>query len=267
MTHPLREHGLDDFATRSFRNIADQDYIAARLAFRARLLPQFLWSSQQALEKYLKAILLFNRIKAPKVKHSLGRALDRCREADFDIELSESSQKFVSFIDESGERARYLDFAYYVETGHLQALDLCVWEVRRYCVKRLRIPRGGDDRPEIMEGYVEARVKASKERPHHTYAIRDGLLEAIIKTQAHPSRPPLIWQNLYFGARVRKSVRHPMFFRSENPTLVLHAPHLLDEVRKFVYLPRLVVEAYREHIKYLNELRNAPKGDSGGNEL
>jgi HEPN domain-containing protein len=55
---------LKDFAFRSFFEIADGDYIAARTLYRAKLLPQFLSASQQALEKYLKYILLLNRIHA-----------------------------------------------------------------------------------------------------------------------------------------------------------------------------------------------------------
>jgi hypothetical protein len=42
---------LNDFATRCFRDVADGGYIAARLAYRAQLFSQFLWSSQQAIEK------------------------------------------------------------------------------------------------------------------------------------------------------------------------------------------------------------------------
>jgi hypothetical protein len=42
---------LNDFAIRSFRDVADGDYIVARMAHRATLVPQFLWSSLQAIEK------------------------------------------------------------------------------------------------------------------------------------------------------------------------------------------------------------------------
>jgi hypothetical protein len=55
---------LNSFATRSFPDIADQDYISARLSYRSNLVPQFHWQSLQALEKYFKAIFLYNRIKA-----------------------------------------------------------------------------------------------------------------------------------------------------------------------------------------------------------
>jgi hypothetical protein len=47
---------VNDFAIRSFRDTADCDYISARMAFRARLIPQFLWSGLQAIEKYFTKI-------------------------------------------------------------------------------------------------------------------------------------------------------------------------------------------------------------------
>jgi len=72
-----RDALVNDFALRSFRDMADGDYIAARMACRAALLPQFLWASQQAVEKYLKCILLLNRIDAREAYHDLGKALDR----------------------------------------------------------------------------------------------------------------------------------------------------------------------------------------------
>lgn len=55
---------LNTFAKDVFRKQADCDYVAARSNYRLRLREQFLWSSLQAIEKYLKAILLFNGISA-----------------------------------------------------------------------------------------------------------------------------------------------------------------------------------------------------------
>ncbi|HCT5171431.1 TPA: HEPN domain-containing protein, partial [Enterobacter cloacae] len=53
---------LNDAARRSFRDMADQDYLSARLCYKHKLNFQFLWLSQQAVEKYIKAILLYNRV-------------------------------------------------------------------------------------------------------------------------------------------------------------------------------------------------------------
>ena len=59
---------LNNIATRSFRDVADQDYIAARLCYRSNLMVQFVWMAEQAIEKYLKAILVppENVICAPR---------------------------------------------------------------------------------------------------------------------------------------------------------------------------------------------------------
>jgi len=58
-----------DFATRSFRDLADQDYITARIAYRKEFEQQFRWCALQALEKYLKAILIFNSVSAKGLGH------------------------------------------------------------------------------------------------------------------------------------------------------------------------------------------------------
>src|SRR5689334_14326600 len=93
---------LNNFATRCFRDVADLDYISARLAYRAGLFAQFHWASLQALEKYFKAILLLNRIHAKKVKHDLGRALEVCAGLPFKLSLSASTRKFIEHIDRVG---------------------------------------------------------------------------------------------------------------------------------------------------------------------
>ena len=124
------DRSINSFATQSFRNQADRDYIAARLACRAELFPQFLWSSQQAIEKYLKAILLYNRIEAKNVKHDISAAMSLTNKLPFAIELSERSQKLVEHIAVCGEY-RYIDIPYHVEGYLLIDLDLAVWEIRR----------------------------------------------------------------------------------------------------------------------------------------
>jgi len=62
---------VNNFALRSLREIADKDYVHAELAYKSKLVPQFLWSSLHALEKYVKCILVLNRIDATRVKHEV----------------------------------------------------------------------------------------------------------------------------------------------------------------------------------------------------
>lgn len=79
---------INDFAIRSFRDTADGDYIAARMAFRAALLQQFFWSSLQAVGKYIQCILLLNRIPAQTMRHNLRYGLDKINnEGKFKLRL------------------------------------------------------------------------------------------------------------------------------------------------------------------------------------
>jgi hypothetical protein len=103
---------INDFAIRSFRTTADRDYIHARLAYRAELLPQFLWSSLHALEKYPKCILLLNRIDGRGIKHEITPALKRIAEqGKFKVKLSNQSESFIKDL-ESGARFRYCEVSW-----------------------------------------------------------------------------------------------------------------------------------------------------------
>ena len=63
---------------------------------------------------------------------------------------------------------------------------------------------------------------------------------------ANPARGPLLWHNAFFGARSRRRVRVEKWFTATNAPLYLY-PEILDEVLKYVYLPRTVVHGYRSH--------------------
>lgn len=70
---------INNFARISFLNIADYDYISARTLFRNGLFDQFLTLSSQAIEKYLKTILLYNRVKNNKSSHNLIYLFKKCK--------------------------------------------------------------------------------------------------------------------------------------------------------------------------------------------
>jgi HEPN domain-containing protein len=91
---------LDDFAIRSFRDMADNDYVLARMAIRAELGPQFLWSSLQAIEKYLKAILFINRVPSTKSTHSVSDLLAKVQGIKkLRFSCSSATRSFVEYLD------------------------------------------------------------------------------------------------------------------------------------------------------------------------
>lgn len=238
---------VNDFATRSFRDTGDGDYIAARLAFRSQLVPQFLWSSLQAIEKYLKCMLVLNRIKAER-GHSLEDILGIFdKNKKFELRLSKDAKKFLVYLDTYG-RHRYYETPYYIRGHELLLLDKTVWEIRRYA-------RGMDysihslsgEIVEMLEHEIAANVSAESKPPHRFYII-GGRLESIIENPKHPSREPLLWQNAFYGKRSRKTVTLPGRGEAGNSPLWLH-PEILDEVLKYVWLPKDVKDAYRNQGK------------------
>lgn len=237
---------VNSFATQSFRDQADRDYIAARLACRYELFPQFLWAAHQAIEKYLKAILLYNRVKAAEVGHDLALALSLAETLPFQIELSSRSRKFIAHLAEVGE-FRYIDIPFHVYGHILIDLDLAVWEIRRYC-QVLNV--FGKVLPTNEQQLLDAAwsdLAASKTEPRHKFRLQNGLLEKFLEEKKHPSRSALLWHNPCFGVRKRAMVRAKSHLNAQNPLLYLY-PEMLDELVKYVFIPKKLVTSYRQHL-------------------
>lgn len=243
------EAHLNDFATRSFRDMADQDYIVARAAYRAQMYPQFHWSGLQAIEKYLKAILLYNRIAQPRrgLGHSLTRALELAKKLPFDLSLSEPSLEIIRHLDMFG-RHRYLDFSYHLRDRELLKLDKAVWEIRLYCRVINGVARAvSDEEIYMLPGFLKA-IEQAKQDPSRKLGIPGGLLETILAKKVHPARPQLVWKNMFFNCHNRKTTRWRNRFHAVNAPLVLK-PDLLEAVREYVWLPNEVIEAYQQELE------------------
>lgn len=76
----LEKAYLNEYA-KTLRDSADRDYISARAMYKLEIDDKFFWHVQQALEKYLKAILLFNEIKVKKQGHDLVKLYNRMIES------------------------------------------------------------------------------------------------------------------------------------------------------------------------------------------
>lgn len=222
---------INDFAIRCFRDQGDADYIAARMAFRAALAMPSLWSSQQTIEKYLKCILLLNRIPGAKVKHDLSTALSLIESAAISLDLSHATLSFIQHIDAFG-RFRYLEVSRIAYGGNIINLDRAVWELRRYCTL--------SDGPKLL--------KLSNGALPPRYRIEGGFLEQVTDDPENVARKPLLANNGFLGKRRRRRVRVRKWFSAENAPLYLN-PQILDEILKYVYLPKDLICAYRSHKK------------------
>lgn len=236
---------VNTFAIRSFRDTGDLDYIAARLSNRSNLVPPFLWQSLQSVEKYLKCILVLNRVRAPR-SHDLSELLNAVDGGcPFTMRLSDTTRQFIEYLDTHG-RFRYFETPYYTIGDELTRLDRTVWEVRRYAQvlnTSVRPTRSGR-RISLLEPLL-ANLERAEQEPPQDFTIHGGLLEKFIRKRDHPSRAGLIWNNLFYGSGRRKTIRKRTWSVSANSPLAMD-PGILDEVLKYVYLPKDVVRAYRE---------------------
>jgi HEPN domain-containing protein len=229
---------LNEFATRVFRNEADKDYIVARIAYRFAFDQQFLWSAEQAVEKYLKAILLYNATSAKRIRHSLRKALNRIRSIqNFDLRLPQHVTDFVEYLDDYGPD-RYLEFPSHVPMHSLLELDRAAWFIRRYCYYM-----GGEIKK--ADGTVVDRRTAHLARLNALTVDDDprqcrivgGYLENVLARKL-PSAPYLVWKNFFFGRVFRKRIPNFRLRGSAiNPPQDMHE-EWLEILEQFVDFPR-----------------------------
>lgn len=226
---------LHDVAKRSFRDIADQDYLTARLCFKNNLTFQFLWMAQQAIEKYIKCILLYNKVPVKSVRHDLNKGLELIRSIPYmELDLCEKSIDFINYINEQGPN-RYFQNVMYTRGLELITLDRTVWELRRYCrlVNYEIEPRKGE---KINMTDIELRsIKNARIIPAHKHRIIGGYLEKRLKDNKYKQGDLLTWKNFYFGKKVKKKIVIARSMQWSSPTQHLH-PESLQFLGKFIQL-------------------------------
>lgn len=237
---------LNDFARRSFRDEADHDYIAARMAYRAGLLSQALWSSLQAIEKYLKYILLVNRVLKPKERlgHNIVAARDLIHSSttlkiNF---VNPRCEQYFQLVNDVGAN-RYLEVSQYSMQDHLHLLDTAVWSIRRFCtVLQYALPDGKTALPFELQ-----KINYAETRPHHEFYLQGGKLEKIAKDIENDFlKQGLLWQNMEYDDP--KNWPNTFEYRTNftNAPLWLH-PEIIDDVINYVFIPSELIKDYRKH--------------------
>lgn len=231
---------LNDFANRSFRDVADQDYIAARLSYRANLREPFLWSSLQAFEKYFKAILLYNRVSSKNIGHNINKALKRVEEInDLHFTIPDTAKEFIKYLNDYGSN-RYLEHSTHLKSNALLEHDHAIWHVRKYCFyMRGEIKRSNGTAYDLLPSNIQKISLPEYNKYPYKYKLRGGFLEEVIKKNKEPAQY-LIWHNFYYGRNNKKKIKnHRNHMSSMNPTLMLH-PELIDELSQLVHFSKEV---------------------------
>ncbi len=220
---PSNHAKINDYITRSFRDVADEDYLAARALYRVGLDLQFLWSALQAVEKYLKAILLYNGIGIKDLRHDLSLALGRVRSIkDLCFEIPGDVAQFVQRLGAQGIN-RYFEKPINTDQLGLLELDKTVWHLRKYC----RPVRAG----------ATARAPIS------------GRLEEI---RSKPSRAQqdAVWKNLYFGRY--KKIKFSRRTKWANPSNFIY-PEIFPELDKIIQFSKPVRDHFLGLLKRNND--------------
>jgi len=223
-----REMLLDDLAIRCFRDIADQDYVAARLAYHHALSEPSLWQSQQALEKYLKCILLLHRIEAKNVGHSLLKALDKIEASHkLALDLTPKTKDFIDHIETFGAD-RYLTTSNVALGRNVIQLDRAVWELRRFC--------SIDQSPRKLKLEMDKRAKR--------YSL-NGWLEEVLKKKGEAHKA-LVRGNAFWGGRRTTIVKVNPWMSMSNSPLYMH-PEILPLAMKYIKIPSELAKAFEDH--------------------
>ena len=228
------QFGLDDYADRSLRDMADRDYVVARACFRLGLDQHFLWLAHQALEKYLKATLLYSRIDSRRLGHDLRKSLEAVQTIpDLPIDVPADIVEYLGYLDDEGQ-CRYFEFPYVVIPYALGKLDRSVWTLRRYC-KQLRTYDGNDaDKAAYLQEQIERIRALSDSDSIRAFWIHTGFLEKVLGDKDSDLRRQLVWKNPYFGSRRRHSIsRYPARLVGGNPAHYLQ-PSCFPELEKLV---------------------------------
>ena len=70
----------------------------------------------------------------------------------------------------------------------------------------------------MQEAFAKLITDPSAKKTPHTFALRDGELEKVIKRSPEdPARKALVWANLWYGKKKRYRVPYDSFSSSEIP--------------------------------------------------
>ena len=235
---------LNSYALSVFRYTADNDYIAARQSFRAELYAQFLWSAQQAIEKYLKCVLVLNKVKLENNKglHSLNDLLNHFNwnHSLYSLRIRPESMKFIEHLDRCALSSRYLSAPFYVLGEHLCQFDAAVWDVRRYCEPldfSFQLPDGSEK--SLLDLNLKRIIESEEKPPQHFKLKYLGLLEKLVFSENNKNlaRQSLLWKNNFFGKRVRTNIPLPAVSVIQQSELTLQ-PEMLDVVSEYVFIDK-----------------------------
>lgn len=261
MDASLKERYINAAAYQYFRDVADGDYIMARSAFFMILMPQFFHSAQQAIEKYMKCILVLRRVDTKSFGHNLEKLLKKLDEFQ-DIFICESSKKFI--IEINSIKTKYLETSYCIFGYECVFLDKLIWELRRYCDDKIHNNKEYKkflsldlNNKDIIIDIVKRSITG------HDLSLSSGKLEKILENRDNLLRATLVRDNAFFGD-IRKTTVNgiPYRFLFENTLLdTVNDEKIYDELCKYIEMPK------REYLSIASQINNTVNSQRIENDI
>ena len=235
---------IDRFIERSFRDVADADYIAARICWRRELGHQFFWMALQAVEKYLKGILLFHRKAVHKLSHDLAQGLLEIKKlSDIGLNLQPEVEKFLHILNEQGQN-RYFEWNLMLRGQEILLLDELVWYLRIRCVTTASEVKQRDGKVIwTLQDHFKKVVSHQPGKNVSHIVIPFGKLEQILSGKSE-ARKDLVWKNFFFGGRYKPHIKFRPQVRFESSSVVVY-PEIFQELDKLVKFSRKVHEHFQ----------------------
>ncbi len=128
-----------------FVETADRDYIISRDLLRLGLKEEALFHISQALEKYLKSVLLYDNVSIKDHSHDIGKLRDQVKNTlniNIDLIFSHRNHEFSFYdiVEQHVDRYGVISFPSFFsafwttpELNFVALLDEAIFNLRRYC--------------------------------------------------------------------------------------------------------------------------------------
>lgn len=224
-----------------FRGLGDEDYISARSNYQLRLREQFFWAGLQALEKYLKAILLHNGRSTLTYGHNLPKLSEAVRQIRYlNYAIPSESEAFLKRLCDLGDN-RYLSTDTYVRPQNLIELDESVWNIRAYSrYVRVTVRKGSIDLTNHYVNNINSRNSLKDPRMFRPLSDNGFLVDVLARPRTDRLRRVLVWHNRFFGSGRARPADPPYWSSSRIPPN-RQRPFTEEEkteLAKFIYFPK-----------------------------
>jgi hypothetical protein len=213
---------------RMFVETAEKNYIVARWAFFHRCNVDFFWLSAQAIEKYLKAILLYNGHPTIDFRHDLNKltntVLHLYPSTDIDqltppkplerhfFWRKENLRSFIHRLNEMGDpNNRYMLYGYTLYGDDIYKLDQIIFQLHRHCRPLKQIDSQKLLKPNMPDSVIDWVEILKKTKNTHQIFGRLERLNKSKERQDRTIRSAFLKSNFAFAPTTARSLKYMAF--------------------------------------------------------